>query len=605
MLNTRLYRTSWLVVAVAMVVALLTLEPPEPGPEPALPVAFDGAAALELNARFLEVAPTRPAGSPASEAAAQLVREELASLPGAEGRVVEQRFEARVDGSPLALANVYLAVPGDGGAARRGGVVVVAPRDTPPGVSGGASSTAVLLRLALLSSTTAHARPHLFVSTDGGTVGGAGLRWFLTRFSEFPIAAVVVLDAPGEAEGPAVHLWSNGPGDERALGLRSFAQTAVGRAGGRPEAGPGLGAELLRLAAPGTSGGQAAAIAAGIPGVTISGRPDTPLPGGLPAPSAERLTLVGDATNALLAALDVADPVPGPAAAIEIAGQTLRPTVARLCLALLAFPVLALAIDGAARMRRAQAPLIPGLRALARRAAPMLAVLVAAYAAALAGLISGPAAGLPPLPSALPFDAAAGLGLALALAAGALTWLVGRRRGRRGRRASPDAEAAAAILVLGVALAVAWWLVPFALVLALPAAHAGLVATAARRRWQVGALALVAALPALALLLELGGRLGRDPIFATWYLLGTAANGSQGAAGPLLAVAVTTCVAALGALVAFRAQKGLLPAGGAPGHRGRRAQAHAAARARARAARARRRGHPPPRRGPGARERRW
>jgi hypothetical protein len=105
---------------------------------------------------------------------------------------------------------------------------------------------------------------------------------------------------------------------------------------------------------------------------------------------------------------------------------------------------------------------------------------------------------------------------------------------------------------------VAWLVTPFSLVLALPAAHAGLVATAARRRWQVSALALVAAAPLILVCWSLSSRLDRNPFFAGWYLLDSMVNGSRGAVGPVLAALVLGCVWALGGLVAFRAQKGLV-----------------------------------------------
>ena len=63
MLNARLYRTCWLVAGVALVVALLTLETPDPGPDPALPSAIDGQGTLLLGAELAGIAPERAAGS--------------------------------------------------------------------------------------------------------------------------------------------------------------------------------------------------------------------------------------------------------------------------------------------------------------------------------------------------------------------------------------------------------------------------------------------------------------------------------------------------------------------------------------------------------------
>ena len=138
-----------------------------------------------------------------------------------------QDLEARANGERVSLQNVYLAVPGTGDGRPRGGILVVAPRDTPAGVAAGTTSTAVMLRLAQASATTRHQRPHLFVSTDGSTVGNAGLRWFLERFSSFPISAAIVLDAPGEANGDRVHVWIDGRTDQQALGLGHIADRSV------------------------------------------------------------------------------------------------------------------------------------------------------------------------------------------------------------------------------------------------------------------------------------------------------------------------------------------------------------------------------------------
>ncbi len=582
MLNARLYRTCWLVAAVALVVALLTLQSPSPGPEPPLPSAFTGETALDLANRMSVTAATREPGTPNDESAARFVEQELSQVPRARGRVQRQPFEARVDGRAVRLRNVYLAVPGPAGAPRRAGVVIVATRDTPPGVAAGASATAVLIRLAQLSATTAHERPHLFVSVDGGTLGHAGLRWFLHRFSAFPIAAVIAIEDPEAGGGDDLHVWSAGQTGKQARGLAEIAETAVSRAGGNPVSLPPLGQQLLRLAVPQTSGPQGAAIAEGIPAVTLAGRPERPLAGGEPA-GPERLTLIGDAASNLLGALDVIERPPAPDASLRMAGKTLRPTVGRFALLLLALPVLAAAFDGAARMRRARVPLGGSLAALPRRVAPFLAALVAGYALVLVGLMPGSAAGAPPQPAAVPFDARGGLGLAIMLVAGVATWGV-LRRGLRRPRATPAGEAVAALLVLAVLMIVAWIVTPFALLLALPAAHAGLVATAARRRWQVAALALVAVAPILLVCVSVAARLDRNPFFAGWYLLDTMVNGSRGAVGPVLAALVLGCVWALGGLVAFRAQKGLVatPAVARRERQEARARARAASRARRR-----------------------
>jgi hypothetical protein len=107
---------------------------------------------------------------------------------------------------------------------------------------------------------------------------------------------------------------------------------------------------------------------------------------------------------------------------------------------------------------------------------------------------------------------------------------------------------------------VLWLVSPFALVLALPAAHAGLVASAARRRWHLAALLGVALLPIVALAATAATRLDANPFFAIWYLIDTAASGSRGPAGVVLAALIGACLWSLASLAAVRARKGSLAA---------------------------------------------
>ena len=132
-----------------------------------------------------------------------------------------------------------------------------------------------------------------------------------------------------------------------------------------------------------------------------------------------------------------------------------------------------------------------------------------------------------------------------------LTWFSGRRRARR-RAPAPAAEATAALAALAVLLLVLWVLSPYALVLALPAAHAALLATAARRSWQLAALAGVALLPVLALTLTMAGLLDTGAPFALWYLAETAVTGARGATGLVLGVLTVSCIWSIGALVVRR-----------------------------------------------------
>jgi hypothetical protein len=410
----------------------------------------------------------------------------------------------------------------------------------------------------------------MFVSVGAGTVGNAGTRWFLSRFADSKIAAVVVLDAPGAAPGNAVWVWPDGRDSAQSIGLNAIARDAVRRAGGVPAPHAGVTSQLMRLAMPQTFGEQAPAVARGLPAVTLAGRPDRPPRGG-GALDPERLGVAGNAAMGLMGSLDVLVTVPGPTAGIVVSGRELPASVLRVVLLLAALPVVVAAVDALARLRRAGVRLRPGLRAVAWRGSPLVAAALALHVLALGGLLPSTAAGVPALPAALPFDAAGGLALALAAAVGVAVWVL--TRGRPGRSgAAPAAEAAAGLVALAAVLVVAWLLRPFVLVLALPAAHAVLLATVVPRRWQVAALGVAGALPLLALAISVGNQLDRGLPYTAWYMVATTAQGARGALGPLLGVALVACIASIAALVVLRARKGLVagsprrrtPRGGRP-----------------------------------------
>ncbi|MDX6646337.1 MAG: hypothetical protein QOK40_2064 [Miltoncostaeaceae bacterium] len=563
MLNARLYRISWLIAGAALIVALLTLRPASgSAPDPVLPPTFDGRSALALAGELALRAPERPPGSEGDVVAADWVQRMLAAVPGGRGRVGRQDFVVRSGGQTYHLRNVYMAVPAAPGSSLGSSVVVVAPRDTPAGVTGGTSGTAILVELARLSATTTLQHPLLVVSTDGSTLGNAGIRWFLHRFSGTAIAGAIVLDAPGEATGTKVSIWSFGRSRGRSLAMVRLAEHAIERAGGRPDGHERLLTQLLRLGVPQTFGDQGALVAAGVPAVTLAGRSDAPLRTG-PPPTEARMAMVGNAAETLLGSLDAGDRVAGPTTALQLTGKVLWPGAARVLLLLLALPLLVSAVDVLARLRRARVPLVPGLRAVAWRAAPPLAGLIAAQLLVIAGALPGAAVGAPPLPDAVPFDALAGLSIALVAVAALAAWkLAGVRRQRLA--ATPSGEAVAALVALSALVLALWWTHPYTLALVLPIAHAGLLATAAPRRWHLGALAALALAPLAALTLLTAGQLDRNPLFAAWYLLVTAVDGARSIPGAVASILIAACVWSLARFVIFRARKGLVKGRAAP-----------------------------------------
>src|SRR5947209_1649382 len=71
--NARMYRGTWLLVGIPLLVAAFTVWRPQPLPAPALPPDFDGLAALQLAKELAGKHPDRTPGSPGAREAARLV----------------------------------------------------------------------------------------------------------------------------------------------------------------------------------------------------------------------------------------------------------------------------------------------------------------------------------------------------------------------------------------------------------------------------------------------------------------------------------------------------------------------------------------------------
>src|SRR5205807_365359 len=197
--NGRLYRGTWLLVGLPLLVAAFSVARPTPLPR-AFPPEFDGRAAKQLADDLVMVHPNRVPGSlgPADWFREQLrpyglpVRTEhfSAVIPG-RGRVQMQNLVAEAIGrSPRTI-------------------VVMAHRDNDgsgPGADDNASGTAMLIQLARaygaprgFPSGALHPNHTiLFVSTDGGVFGGLGAAWFAAHSPlRHDVAAVVNLDSVG------------------------------------------------------------------------------------------------------------------------------------------------------------------------------------------------------------------------------------------------------------------------------------------------------------------------------------------------------------------------------------------------------------------------
>ncbi|MGA0067907.1 MAG: hypothetical protein ACO3PB_00390 [Miltoncostaeaceae bacterium] len=558
MLNGRLYWLSWLVAALALLVALLTLETPGGTPDPPLPPAFDAMAARGIAADMATVAPERVPGTAGDLTSANWMVEQMNAVPGATP-VRRQRFSVMTPGGRVVTENVIVALPARSGSSTQGALVISAPRDTPPGVRGGESGSAVLLQLARSLGTVARNRPVFIVSTGASTQGNAGARWFASRFSATPVSAALSLDDPaGTTDG--IHVWDDAQDGRRSIPMAAAAEQAAQRADAPLAGYPGPFPQMAGMAVPQTSGDQSAYIASGIPAASLAARPQGPLTSNIALAKEDSLGDAGRTAETLVASLDEADALPGPAAGVVINGRELRPVMSRIVILLLALPILVASIDLAVRLRRAGVRLVPFMAALLWRLLPVVAALLVGHLLVTAGMLAGVAGGWPPLAEAVPFDLPAVVAILLSVGAAVLTWVTVRHRAMR-RDAEVASRAAAGVIALGVLCLLLWLASPFALLIALPAAHCALIATRATRPWQVVGLGLVAVAPAVLLVWWVAGRIDRGIPYSAWYLIETTVAGGRGIIGPILAAAMLVAVWSLGSLVMSRVRRGLVAAG--------------------------------------------
>ena len=528
--------------AVALIIMPLTLRSAPPLVRVDNPPSVDIKPAQDAqDALQLLVPEGRAPGSGGDRAAANYLRQTFGR------QAVSQRFS--VPSSTAELENVYVVERGAGAGQSRAPILVVAPRDAAESVRGGYSGSALLIALDRLARTTTHNRPIFFLSTDGSTLGNAGIRWFLAQNRNVPFVGAVVLDAPAEAAGNGIHLWMGGSGSSAAPGFRQIAAAEARVAGMRVAPENPFWAQLLQLAVPQTIGDQGPIIAESIPAVTLSARAEAPLqadrlqltdPGFTP----ERLGLTAAAAQNVISTIDASTRLPRPGASILVTGRIMRPSVLRLALLIALMPILVVAGDLAIRLRRERIFLGRGLRALRWRFLAPAVALLSGNILTIAGLLPEGAAGRPPLADTAGFTATSALALLIVAVAAAVAWRFARPR-VEAAHALPPTDAGAALITLALTLVATWIVHPFVLVLVLPAAHAAVLATVDRDRWKIGVLAMVSVLPILMLVGVIGGLVDRSTIPALWYLAVTTVAGTRGILAPGLGLAMAVCIWAL------------------------------------------------------------
>jgi hypothetical protein len=557
-----MYRGTWLLVGLPLLVAAFSVGRAEPLPTPAVPPAFDGAAATALAEDLVGKYPERP---PGAVGPGQWVAEKFA-LYGFRAR--RQSVDADIPGlGPVKLTNLFAVAPGP--TAGSPVIVVMAHRDASAGGRGAddnASGTAALIELARPYArsgggpgrvlTPAHTI--VFLSTDGGAFGGIGA----SAFAELPayrdrIASVVNLDTIGGPGKPRLVLAGDEPRSPTSSLVQTAADRILGLTGEEPERAAALW-QLVDLGFPFSLYEQAPFVAAGIPAVTITtagDRPPDPLTD-LRIRSPQRLEEVGQAAQSVLSSLDEGLQLSSNSRPYLYFGPRIVAgwAIELILIAMLA-PFLAAAVDLFARLRRRRIPLAPALRSLRSRLVFWL--FVGALFAVFGFFGAWPDGAPRPIsPDSTPAQVwpIAALGAFAALSA--LVWLVPRERLLPRRPPDDEDELggyAAALLALGLVSLIVVALNPFALLFVLPSLHLWLWLPQLRARpaWmRLSVLLAGLAGPAL-LVCSFAARLdlGLDTI---WYLTTLVTVGYVEPLPVVVALAWTAAAAQVAALAVHR-----------------------------------------------------
>ncbi|MDQ2910210.1 MAG: M28 family metallopeptidase [Actinomycetota bacterium] len=524
--NGRLYRGTWLLVGLPLLMAAFSVARPTPLPRAFLP-AFDGEATKKLAD---DLATNLPNRYPGRLAPADWFRDQIQPY----GLLIRtERFSAVIPGrGKVELQNLVAEA---GGRSPRT-IVVMAHRDNDgrgPGANDNASGTAMLIQLARAYGVppglpSGQLRPNhtiLFLSTDGGAFGGVGAAWFATHSPlRHDVAGVINLDSVGGSGRIRVEFGGDTPREPSGTFLQTIAARVAAQTGRAP-ARPAALRQLIDLGFPFSLYEQAPFLAQGIAAVTLTTAGDNP-----PNPvsdtkerlRADKLSQVGRAAQDALGTLDQGlEFTQGTSTYLYLGSRLIRGWAVELVLIACLLPFLATAIDLFARCRRRHIALAPALRAYRSRLA--LWAWVAGLFELFRLLGTWPDGAARPIPPTSPVAhdwPAKGL-LVLAVLA-LLGWLVARERLIPRRAITSEEELAghtASLLCLGALSLLVVATNPFALVFLLPSLHAWLWLPQVRGApvgVRLGVLALGFAGPAL-LLGSFAGRfgLGWD---APWYL---------------------------------------------------------------------------------------
>jgi Peptidase family M28 len=468
MLDARIYRTSLILVVLAVIVVAFSLTDQQGALTTTLPPeAFNGQNAYLDMVGLERKYPDRAPGSRSDEKLASKVAAALAK----DGFSVSTRSAtARTASGTRSLETVV----GTRAGLSSSSIVVLAHRDQSGAeTASDVSGTAVLLELArVLSGQTPH-RSIALISTSG-SAGAAGATQLARRLGNQVDAVIALGDlASANARRPVVVPWSNGQQVAPPV-LRNTVAAALNAQAGLAAGSPSLGSQFAHLAFPMSVTEQGPFGVRGYPAVLLSLAGERP--GGARQPADRgRIAALGRTALETVNALDAGPSVPSPRPYLMLGGKVIPGWAIRLLVLALTVPVLLTTIDGLARARRRGRPILRWLAWVLAGALPFLLAALVVLAARLTGLLDatppGPlGAGAVPLGGA---GAAVIVLLAAVIAASlfARRWLLARTTSR-GRSAKPDAGTGAAVLlVLCVIALLIWTQNPFAAALLLPALH--------------------------------------------------------------------------------------------------------------------------------------
>src|SRR5437588_1440345 len=476
----RLYRGTWLLVGLPLLLLAFSVARPSALQAPNLPPAFDGSTAASLATDLAARYPDRAPGSPGARGAAAWFRRELQPY-GFDVR--SDRFTATIRGRRTTLVNL---VAEKTGLTPRAEIVVMAHRDG-TGADGGrnnnASGTAALIELARSYAPTAAAQrvslPYslVFLSTDGGAEWARGAAHFAAEpHARQNILAVVNLDSIGGRGRPRLVLGGNSARSPAPGLVETLRASLAEEAGGDPSRPSGL-QQLFGLAFPFNPYEQAPFVSHGIPAVTVT------TAGARPPESRGRvagrldirhLGLVGLAAQDTLDAMEKGVSLAqGPTSYVFLGQRLVRGWAIEIVLVAMLLPFLAAAVDLFARCRRRRIHIAPALRSYRSRLG--FWVWVGGLFLVFGALdFWGSRDGRAPSLDDVTWPGSALIALVLLTGAG---WIVARTRLLPRRPIRPEERLAGhsgALLALGVVGLLMAATNPFALVFLLPSLHAWL-----------------------------------------------------------------------------------------------------------------------------------